>query len=214
MKTSHLAICTAALLSVAPQLTANEQDQVGQATSIIERFRAMPEKGIPNRVRRDAKGVAILTSVKGGFIWSGRAGEGVVLARTKNGWSGPAFIRTGGAGFGPQIGGNITKFVIVLNTPDAVQAFSRSGNMEFSRSLSAAAGPIGPTGETGVLPKAAVYTYSHSQGLLLGASLEGTALMTNEKANERYYHKSVTPHEILTGQVTPPRGTARLRQTP
>src|SRR5207237_1218911 len=122
------------------------------------------------------------------------------------------FIRTGGPGFGAQIGGSVTEFVIVLNTPEAVKAFSRSGNVELSGSLSAAAGPIGRTAETGMLPKAAVYTYSRSQGLCLGASLEGTALMTNDKANERYYQKPVSPHEILTGQVTPPRGTARLRQ--
>jgi len=201
----------AGILAIAPQVTATEQDKVNQAANVVERFRALPEKGIPRRVLRDAKGVAILTVVKGGFIWSGRAGEGVVVARTKNGWSGPSFMTTGGAGFGAQVGGNVTEFVIVLNTWDAVKAFSRGGNVELSGALSAVAGPLGRTAETGVLPKAAVYTYSRSQGLFIGASLEGTVLVTNQNANERYYQRPVSTQAILTAQVTPPRGAARLR---
>jgi len=42
---------------------------------------------------------------------SGKGGQGVVVARTGNGWSGPSFIGTGGAGWGPQIGAQITEFV-------------------------------------------------------------------------------------------------------
>ena len=211
MKTKYLALFTAGLLAFAPQLTATEQDKVNRAADIIEHFKTMPEKGIPRRVLRDAKGVAILTVFKGGFIWSGRTGEGVVMARTKNGWSGPSFIRTGGAGFGAQVGGNVTEFVIVLNTAEAVSAFSHAGNLEIGGSLSAVAGPVGRTAETGVLPRAAVYTYSQSQGLFVGVSLEGTALMTNREANERYYRGPVSPNAILTGQVMPPRGANRLR---
>ncbi len=201
----------AALFTASPALHADEQDRVNRAASIVEHFRMMPERGIPRRVLRDAKGIAILTVVKGGFVWSGRVGEGVVLSRTKGGWSGPAFIRAGGAGFGAQVGGNITEFVVVLNTRDAVNAFTHPGNVEIGGSLSAAAGPVGRTGEAGFMPKAAVYTYSQSQGLFVGASLEGTAIVNDDKANARYYHGPVGPRAILSGQVAPPAGTARLR---
>jgi len=64
--------------------------------------------------------------------------------------------------------------VIILNTEAAVDAFARGGNLEFGGALSVAAGPVGRTVEVGVLPVAAVYTYSRSQGLFAGASLEGT----------------------------------------
>ena len=78
---------------------------------------------------RDAKGLAILTVTKGGFIFSGRGGTGIVVARTEKGWSGPSAIGTGGIGFGFQAGVQVSELVIVLNTPEAVNAFSKGGNV-------------------------------------------------------------------------------------
>ena len=160
---------------------------------------------------RNAKGVAILRVLKGGFIVSGRAGEGVVVARLPGGgWSGPSAIATGGAGFGFQVGGQVTEFVIILNTQAAVDAFAHGGNMEFSGALSAAAGPVGRTAEAGVLPVAAVYTYSRSQGLFAGASLEGTVLVEESDKNAAFYRRRVTPEQILRGRVAPPASAAPL----
>src|SRR5438270_9448687 len=107
---------------------ATEQDTVNRSALTIREFRHMPEKGIPPRILRRARGLAIISVVKAGFIFSGKGGEGVVIARTANGWSGPSFIGTGGAGWGPQIGAEMTDFVIVLNSDRAVRAFSKGGN--------------------------------------------------------------------------------------
>lgn len=73
-----------------------------------------------------------------------------------------------------------------------------------------AAGPIGRSAEVGITPVAAVYTYSISQGLFAGASLEGTVIMTRDDANAEYYGRPVSPQRILSGAVTPPRGAVRL----
>ncbi len=188
------------------------QDEVNQAATIIERFQAVPEKGIPEAVLKDAKGVAIMTVIKAGFVFSGRGGKGVVVARTKNGWSGPSAIGTGGAGFGFQIGAEVTEFVIILNTDAAVQAFSQDANVALGGSLSVAAGPIGRSVEAGVMPVAAVYTYSQSQGLFAGIALEGTVIGVRNDANAEYYGRPVTPEEILSGKVRPPAGADRLRK--
>jgi SH3 domain-containing YSC84-like protein 1 len=186
------------------------QDDVDQAASIIKRFEEIPENSIPPAVLRDAKGLAILTVLKAGFIFSGRGGSGVVVARTGKGWSGPSAIATGGAGFGLQIGAQVTEFVIVLNTYDAVKAFSRGGNVALGTDLSVAAGPVGRTLAADVTPMAAVYTYSRSQGLFAGISLEGTILAAKDETNARYYGRSVIPEDILAGKVKPPRGAQIL----
>ena len=186
------------------------QDQVDQAATIIEKFKEMPEKGIPDAVLRDAKGLAILTVLKAGFIFSGQGGWGVVVARTSHGWSGPSAIGTGGAGFGFQIGAEVTEFVIVLNTPEAVNAFAHGANITIGADLAAAAGPVGRDLAAGVMPVAAVYTYSRSQGLFAGVSLQGTILAARDGANEKYYGREVTPKEILSGSVQPPAGARTL----
>ena len=64
----------------APVTYANEQDEVDRAVATIQAFRDMPEKSIPPEVLRHAKGVAIMTVYKAGFVVSGPGGSGVVVA--------------------------------------------------------------------------------------------------------------------------------------
>ncbi|MBN2468243.1 MAG: hypothetical protein JXD19_08840 [Deltaproteobacteria bacterium] len=188
------------------------QGDVDQAVGILERFQEIPEKSIPPAVLKVAKGLAILTVTKAGFIVSARGGTGIVVARTDGGWSGPSAIGTGGAGFGFQAGAQVSEFVIVLNTPKAVEAFSKGGNVALGTDLSAAAGPVGRSVGADVLPQAAVYTYSRSQGLFAGVSLEGTVIVTRNEANAQYYGEQVHPADILSGSVTAPLGAQRLRE--
>ncbi|HEX9262823.1 MAG TPA: YSC84-related protein [Candidatus Binatia bacterium] len=189
---------------------ADLQDDVDRAVSTIERFEEIPESAIPPRVLRDAKGLAIITVTKAGFIVSGRGGTGVVVARNDKGWSGPSAIGTGGIGVGFQAGVQVSEYVIILNTPEAVSAFSKGGNVTLGGNLSAAVGPVGRSAEAGVAPQAAIYTYSRNQGIFAGISLEGTVIATRYEANEAYYGKPVFPVDILAGDVKPPDGAKKL----
>src|SRR5215472_3210891 len=131
-------------LAGCPSFAASMQQTVSDCTEIVQDFSRIAERSIPPRVLRSAKGIAVLRVLKGGFFVSGRIGEGVVIARLPDGsWSGPSAIGTGGAGFGFQVGGQVTEFVIILNTRAAVEAFAQGGNIEFGGALSAAAGPVG-----------------------------------------------------------------------
>jgi lipid-binding SYLF domain-containing protein len=203
-----LAILSLALVNAG----ATEQDTVNRCAAIIGEFRQMPERAIPRDVLRHARGLAIMSVFKAGFIFSGKGGQGVVVARTRHGWSGPSFIATGGAGWGLQLGAQVTDYVIVLNNYNAVRAFSRGGNVTIGADVSAAAGPVGRTAEGAVAPTAAVYTYSKSKGLFAGVSLEGAVIGTQRESNFRYYGAPVRADEILSGTTPPPAGAAPLRQ--
>lgn len=209
-KTTSVALLLSALLIAAPSHAEGLQDDVDQAVTIIERFRQLPETEIPKAVMHDARGLAIMTVVKAGFGVSAQGGKGVVIARTAHGWSGPSAIGTGGGGFGLQIGAAVTEFVIVLNTDAAVKAFAQKGNVTIGADASAVAGPVGRDLAAGVLPTAAIYTYSNSQGLFAGLSLQGAVIAARNDTNDAYYGKKVTPAEILSGRVTPPAGAAKL----
>jgi lipid-binding SYLF domain-containing protein len=188
------------------------QADVDQAAAIIERFEAIPEAAIPPAVMRDAHGVAILNVTRGGFIGSVRGGSGIVVQRTGNGWSAPSAIATGGVGFGLQAGVEVSELVIILNTPAAVEAFAKGGNVTLGGALGIAAGPVGRTAEASVAWQAAMYSYSRSQGLFAGVSLEGTVLTARDAANAAYYGKKITPREILSGKIQPPAGARRLTE--
>src|SRR6478736_1650579 len=155
-----MCIIAATLLTACSTVSPHDRMQadVDQAAAIIERFEAIPEQGIPPAVMKAARGLAILTVTKAGFIGSVRGGTGVVVARTAKGWSGPSAIGTGGLGAGFQAGVEITEFVIVLNTPAAVEAFAKQGNATLGGNLSVSAGPVGRTAEGSVALQSAMYS--------------------------------------------------------
>lgn len=196
---------------VAGSAHANYQDDVDQAVAIIESFQKIPEQAIPTAVLLQARGLAILTVTKAGFIVSGRGGKGVVIARTERGWSGPSAIGTGGMGFGFQAGAQVSEVVIVLNTPAAVEAFMQDGNFTIGGNLSVTAGPVGRDAEAQVGLQSIMYSYSRSQGLFGGLSVEGSVIATRNQDNAVYYGKPVSAKEILTGKATPPPGARKLQ---
>jgi SH3 domain-containing YSC84-like protein 1 len=210
---AKIAIMSMVLLGLclaASPARADMEEDVDRAVSIIERFQEIPESAIPPAVLRDAKGLAILTMTKAGFIVSGRGGTGVIVARTENGWSGPSAIGTGGLGVGFQAGVQVSEYVIVLNTQEAVNAFSKGRNVTLGGNLSAAIGPLGRSAEAGVTPQAAIYTYSRNQGIFAGVSLEGAVIGTRYEANEQYYGRPVFPLDILSGKEKPPPSAQKL----
>jgi len=195
---------------IAPIVFANERDEVDRAATTMQQIQTMPDRGIPQSIIHNAQGLAIIRIYKAAAGFSGRVGSGVVVARTKNGWSGPAFVSIGGAGWGPQIGVQATDFVFVLNNRNAVDAFSRGANLTLGGDLSVTAGPMGRNAEAGVTPIAAVYTYSQSKGLFVGASLEGAILASRPSADREFYGRDVSPRAILNGWVKAPRAAAPL----
>lgn len=65
-----------------------------------------------------------------------------------------------------QIGADITEVVIVLNSDEAVKAFSRGGNVTVGGGISAAVGPMGTGGQVqaSLVNPAPMFSYSRSKG--------------------------------------------------
>ena len=201
-----------ALVLAAPALGDGLQSEVNQAQAMLESFRGQGDRVIPDEVLAKAYGLVFLTVVKGAIGVGGEIGKGIVIARKKDGtvWSGPSAVGTGGASFGFQWGGQVNEFILVLNTPAAVTAFTH-GNVSLGGEVSAAAGPIGRNASAGLTPTAAIYTYSRSQGIFGGVSLKGAGFVVRNGANEAYYGREVTPKEILNRRVEVPEGADPLR---
>lgn len=190
-----------------------------KAAKILASFLADPDhpesalNSIPKVVLQRARGLAVFQVLKAGFVFSGKAGSGLVISRLPDGsWSAPSCIATGGVGWGLQIGADITDFVIVLNSEDAVRAFSLGGNVTIGGNVSATAGPIGTGGsvQASLAHPAPMFSYSKSKGLFAGLSLEGTALLERKDANKDFYGSAIPARDILGGRVPPPEVASRL----
>lgn len=176
-----------------------------------------PDKIIPPSILSNAKGLAILTVFKAGFLGTARFGSGVVVARLADGsWSAPSAIGTVGGGFGGQIGFEITDFVFILNDANAVRTFAQAGSLTLGGNVSIAAGPVGrnaeAAGAASLKSVAGVFSYSKTKGLFAGVSLEGSAIIERRDANEKLYGRRWTARELLSGQVPiPPAAEPLLR---
>jgi hypothetical protein len=58
-------------------------------------------------------------------------------------WSAPCAIATGGVGWGLVAGLDVTDYVIILNTVEAVRAFSGAGQVTIGAGIDIAVGPVG-----------------------------------------------------------------------
>ncbi|KAJ7071477.1 hypothetical protein C8F01DRAFT_1110689 [Mycena amicta] len=174
---------------------------------------------IPRTVLEQAKGFAIFTVFKAGFLFSARAGTGVVIARLPDGtWSAPSAIGTAGLGVGSQLGAEMTDFLIVLNSRAAVQTFMASGSLSLGGNMSLAVGPLGRHGEaSGSLNTsgkvAAMYSYSKTRGLFGGLSIEGSVIVERQDANVQAYGSQVTAKLLLGGAIPPPTFAQGLCKT-
>ncbi|TFY73863.1 hypothetical protein EWM64_g10147, partial [Hericium alpestre] len=174
---------------------------------------------IPRSVLENARGFAIFTIFKAGFLFSARAGSGVVIARLHDGsWSCPSAIGIAGLGFGGQAGAEMTDFLIVLNSHAAVRSFMAAGSLTLGGNMSLAVGPLGRNGEaSGAVNSsgkmAAMFSYSKTRGLFGGLSLEGSAIVERQDANALAYRSDISVRQLLSGSVDPPEWAQYLIRT-
>jgi SH3 domain-containing YSC84-like protein 1 len=176
----------------------------------------LEDKSIPKTLLKDCAGIAFMTVVKAGFLFAGKVGTGLVIGRRPDGtWSAPSAIATMGVSWGLLIGADVTDFVVILRTSNALKAFSGVGNIQLGAGVDVALGPIGraangtiAVGDKGLAP---VLSYSQSRGLFAGLSLDGTIIGTRKGVNFKFYGKHYDPIEILTGDTVPqPKAAAPL----
>jgi lipid-binding SYLF domain-containing protein len=200
-----------AMSTVGPAF-AGAKDDLQEATNVLKKFTSMPERQIPPEVLRRAKGFAVFRIVDVALLASGKGGNGVVVTRTGNGWSGPAFVTLGGAGIGAQIGAKVKDLVLVLNSQKAVDSFTH-GDVKLGANLSTSAGPANASAEAQTMFNTIdIFSYAAGEGVFAGASLQGSVIAPNGDENQNFYGKKVSPDDILSGKVQPPATASQLER--
>ncbi|KAG6487268.1 uncharacterized protein LOC122009605 [Zingiber officinale] len=174
-----------------------------------------PEKSIPEAILKQAKGLAILTVVCVGMVVTYKIGTGLVISRREDGsWSPPSAISSFGFGWGAQVGGELTDYIIVLRNKAAIKTFSSHGHLSLGAGVSAAAGIVGRTAEADIRAGdggyAACLTYSCSRGAFVGCALNSNMVGTRVSENSRFYGAPVKASDILLGSMPRPPAAAVL----
>jgi lipid-binding SYLF domain-containing protein len=224
-----LPFAVVAVLAIVFALSADRaaaQEQVRRtiddATDVLKAMEAIPAKSIPQAVLANAEGVAIIPRVvKAGFIVGGRGGTGLVYSKQADGsWTGPAFVRIGGASVGLQAGVQGTDMVLVFKTRRSLERVLKGKEkVTLGADASVSAGPVGRDAQaaTDAALKAEVYSYSRSRGLFAGVSLEGAVIWSDMELN-RDFERS--PPEVkaeaakLAGKIIAASGQASALPPP
>jgi lipid-binding SYLF domain-containing protein len=175
-------------------------------------------KKIPASVIKNAKGLAIFTTMRTGLWLSGSGGSGVLVARNKETgeWSPPSGIMTQTLGLGFLVGVDIYDCVVVINTYEALESF-KAVRCTLGGEATAMTGPVGVGGllDSQVHKRPApVWTYIKGRGFYAGVQLVGTVIIERCDENERFYGERIPAADILAGKVRrPPLTVSSLMET-
>jgi lipid-binding SYLF domain-containing protein len=198
------------------QANTKESERVANSGMVMREILQL-RSGIPEAVLQKAECVIVIPStLKFAAGVGGSYGRGVMTCRGgpdfQGPWGAPSMIALGGGGFGLQIGGQATDFVLLLMNDRAASSILTS-KVKIGATASAAGGPVGreSTAATDIFLRAQILSYSHARGLFAGVSLEGSTLRPDNRANRKLYGKDVSAKAIvLKGEVSPPPSALEL----
>ena len=197
------------LILIAPVLSAasDEEERIANGAEVLQEILNIPD-GLPKDLLNKAECVVVLPSVKKfAFGIGGSYGKGMMVCRTGGNftgpWGAPAMYQLEGASIGFQLGGQATDFLLLVMNPKGAESLLKS-KVKLGADAAVAAGPKGraASAETDAYMRAEILTYSRSQGLFAGVSLEGSTLRQDNGANESLYGKKITAQEIVKGGVS------------
>ena len=193
--------------------TTDQNDLLNRAATTAMHMRADPAFAQARNMLMNAKAVLIVPSlVKGGFIFGAEGGNGVLLSKTGNQWSQPAFYTLASGSFGLQAGLQQAEVVMLIMSDRALDAVKRS---EFK--VGASGGITVVTLSSGAQAATApnlsgdIIVWSSGTGLYGGLTLEGSVVKARDEWNRTFYGMNVSVTDILADKVRNPQSD-QLRQ--
>lgn len=195
------------------QASGEQQQLIDKARGVVQDLKKEPAFGNSPELLRRARAVLIVPNlIKAGFFVGGEGGRGVMMARTANGWSDPAFYNLGSGSFGLQIGVQSAEVVMFVMSDKALHAL-----MNNQVTLGAKAGlavlNVGSNVEAGATTNmdADVIVWASAQGAYAGVTVEGSVVDPSEEWNAAYYGRAVAPEAILRHNAVSAPGAVALR---
>ena len=198
-------LASAALAADSAQL----DNRIRALTDKFEAFQHREDGGIPSETLRQAQGIILLDTTKGGFIVGYQGGDGVAMVKDaglKN-WSPVAFLKANQASFGAQIGGEENFYIILLMTSNSTWRLI-DPKIEFGAGAGGTAGQTSGGVGTKTTSDPETLTYKDRTGLFGGAVINGGGISADAENNGLYYGRNLSIRDILFDNKVQPSATA------
>ena len=218
MKRLILGLATAAAVFAAPAaaLADSPQHLVDSATLSIEDMMGGSEGTQAQEFLRRAKAVVVCPNIfRAGFIIGGEGGGCVLSSRGADGsWSDPAFYTLGSGSFGFQAGVQSAEVMMMVMTNGGLNALLNS-QFKFGADagLTVATLGAGVNGSMSTALDADIISFSKTQGLYGGVSLQGSVLSNDSGKEQAYYGNVADARDIVVNGQGSNQGANPLRQT-
>ena len=204
-----------ALLPAVAHADAKRQSLVDQSLRTAQKV--ITGKDFPDALKMmsKARGVLIIPElVQGGFILGAAGGRGVMMSRTgKDNWSYPAFYGMGSGSIGLQIGGKVSEIVFIILTEKGLLAMlDHKFKVGAEAGVTMVAVGAGIEGATTSAVGSDIVAFANSNGLFVGASLEGSFIDADNDWNALYYGAGATGRAIVADRRYTNPGAEPLRQ--
>src|SRR5580692_5231175 len=184
-----------------------EQRRLEECGVVMQEVLHVPED-IPQDLLNKAECVIVIPSVKKlAFGLGAEYGRGAMVCRTgehfRGAWGAPAMYALEGASIGFQIGGEGTDLILLVMNNRGMDSIL-SSKVKLGGDASVAAGPKGRTAsaDTDAWMRAEILSYSRSQGIFAGVSLEGSTIRPDDDASADVYGHPMKASEIVRGEHT------------
>jgi len=169
---------------------------------VLESAMSSRYNGVPKAFFQTAVGIALISVVEVGLIFSGNVGSGIIMRKKDDGsWSPPTACGLAGLGFGFTIGASMKDLIIFIIDESTLEGIIANTGLKLGTQSELTIGPLGRTYQFDVNiskqnfgPTVAV---AFSKGAFLGLSTEGAVLGVRDKVNKNFYGREITPKEIL-----------------
>ena len=137
---------------------------------------------------------------EGGFIFGAKGGNGVLLIKKGESFTGPFFYSLGGLSIGLQAGAKSGRVVMTVMTHRGLKSILKE-RVKLGVDVDAVVvtGGVGYSAES--TPRLAdVYSFSNNDGLFIGTSIEGSYLQPRNDLNKIVHKKKLSPDDIIRHQ--------------
>jgi len=202
-------------LASAPAFAQKSTDaRLNAATEDLREMMNASDKGIPQDLLNKASCLVIVPNLKaGGFIGGVQYGRGFFTCRHASGvgWHAPGSIKLTGGKVGFLIGAKETDVIMLVMNKSGMEHML-SDKFQIGGEASAAAGPLGrdSSAMTDAEMHAEILSYSRSRGVFGGLDIGGSAVSTDEEANQDLYGKTISNREIIDTKMPVPAAARPL----
>ena len=174
-------------------------EHVNKAVQVVQQMQAAPELR------------ALLQKAQGVFVVPDYGGAGVLLVRSGDTWSSPAFYNMGGISAGLQAGAEAGAIAFVLNDQKALNSFMQNNKFSLGADAGLTVADWSKRGE-GSAGWGNITAWADTKGLFGGVALNVTDIDYDEDETSAYYQRQVAARDVLSGKVRNPQADT-LRQT-